>query len=99
MEHETFDFIWGLGNYIEIIDSIVEYFIVSKTYYFSESSVAAFFPAARDKYDNKPVDYLKSLIDQKYLNDKYMDAVFGIICYKYPDLKMEFLERFLRLQY
>jgi len=43
------------------------------------------------------VDYLKSLVDQKYLDDKYMDAVFGIICYKYPDLKMEFLERFLRL--
>ena len=97
LEHENFDFIWELDNYPEIITSIFEYFIASKTYYFSEISLAAFFPVARDKYNNKPVDYLKSLVDQKYLDDKYMDAVFGIICYKYPDLKMEFLERFLRL--
>lgn len=97
LEHENFDFIWELDSCSEIINSIFGYFIASKTYYFSESSLAAFFPVARDKYDNKPVDYLKSLIDQKYFDDKYMDAVFGIICYKYPDLKMEFLERFLKL--
>ena len=97
LEHEKFDFIWELDNYINIIDSIFEFYIISETYNFSENDVASFFSAARDKHGNKPVDYLKSIIDKKYLNDKYIDVVFSIICYKYPDLKMEFLERFLNL--
>lgn len=97
LEHENFDFIWELENYIEIIDSIFEFYISSESYYFSENAVASFFSPSRDKHGNKPIDYLKSIIDKKYLNDKYIDVVFSIICYKYPDLKMEFIERFLKL--
>ena len=97
LEHENFDFIWELENYIEIIDSIFEFYISSESYYFSENAVASFFSTSKDKHGNKPIDYLKSIIDKKYLNNKYIDVVFSIICYKYPDLKMEFLERFLKL--
>mgnify|MGYP000860837917 FL=1 len=80
-----------------IINSIFEYFIASETYYFSERAISAFFPSAKDKYGRKSIEYLENLIDEKYLNDKYIDVVFSIICYKYPGLKMEFLERFLKL--
>lgn len=97
LEHENFDFIWEMDNYEDIIDSIFEFYIISETYYFSEKSVASFFSPARDKHGNKPIDYLKSIIDTKYLNVKYIDVVFSIICYKYPNLKMEFLERFIKL--
>ncbi len=97
LEHEHYDFIWEMDNSNTIINSIVEYFISSETYYFSERAISAFFPSAKDKYGKKPIEYLENLIDEKYLNDKYMNVVFSIICYKYPGLKMEFLERFLKL--
>jgi len=97
LEHENFDFIWELDNYKSIIDSIFEFYISSETYYFSERAIAAFFPAAMDKYGKKPIEYLNNIIDEKYLNEKYIDIVFSIICYKYSGLKMEFLERFLKL--
>ena len=87
----------GIDNYKEIINLIFEYFILSESYYFSERAIAAFFPSAKDKYGKKPMEFLENLIDEKYLNDKYIDVVFSIICYKYPELKMEFLERFLKL--
>jgi len=97
LEHENLDFIWELDNYINIIDSIFEFYISSESYYFSKNAVASFFSSARDKHGDRPIDFLKLIIDNKYLNDKYIDVVFSIICYKYPDLKMEFLERFLKL--
>jgi hypothetical protein len=97
LEHENYDFIWELDNYKEIINLIFEYFILNESYYFSERAIAAFFPSAKDKYGKKPMEFLENLIDEKYLNDKYIDVVFSIICYKYPELKMEFLERFLKL--
>jgi len=97
LENDQYDFIWELDNYKEIINSLFEYFIASETFYLSERAIAAFFPNAWDKYGKKPIQYLENLIDDKYLNDKYMDVVFSIICYKYPGLKMEFLERFLKL--
>ncbi len=97
LEHEHYDFIWEMDNSNTIINSIFEYFITSETYYFSERAISAFFPSAKDKYGKKPIEYLENLIDEKYLNDKYMNVVFSIICYKYPGLKMEFLERFLKL--
>jgi|GEM_PF-1132220 len=97
LEHENFDFIWELDNYINIIDSIFELYISSKTYCFSENAVASFFSGVKNKHGNKPIDYLKSIIDKNYLNNKYIDIAFSIICYKYPDLKMDFLERFLKL--
>lgn len=97
LEHEHYDFIWEMDNCNAIINSIFEYFIASETYYFSERAISAFFSSAKDKYGKKPIEYIENLIDEKYLNDKYMDVVFSIICYKYPGLKMEFLERFLKL--
>jgi hypothetical protein len=97
LEHENFDFIWELDNYTKIINSIFEYFITSDTYYFSERAIAAFFPSTKDKYGNKPTEYLKNIIEHKHMSDKYMSIVFSVICYKYPDLKFEFLERFLIL--
>lgn len=97
LEHERFDFIWELENHTEIINSVFEFFIANETYYFSERAVAAFFPQARDKHGDKPIEYLRDIIDEKYLSDKHMDVVFSIICYKYSNLKMEFLERFLHL--
>ncbi len=97
LEHEHYDFIWEMDNYKAIINSIFEYLIASETYNFSEGAISAFFPSAKDKYEKKPIEYLENIIDEKYLNDKYIDVVFSIICYKYPGLKMEFLERFLKL--
>ena len=97
LEQEHYDFIWEMENSNSIIDSIFDFFIASETYYFSERALSAFFPGTKDKYGNKPIDYLEKLIDEKYLNDKYIDVLFSIICYKYPGLKMEFLERFLKL--
>jgi len=97
LEHEHFDFIWELDNSNSIIDSVFDYFIDSETYYFSERALSAFFPDTKDKYGKKPIEYLENIIDDKYLNDKYINMVFSIICYKYSGLKMEFLERFLKL--
>ncbi|MCJ7448302.1 MAG: ATP-binding protein [Bacteroidales bacterium] len=97
LEHENFDFIWELDEHIEIINSIFEYIISNETHYFSERAIAAFFPMVKDKYGDRPIEYLGTLINEKYLDDKYMDIVFSIICYRYPELKIEFLERFLRL--
>lgn len=96
IEDENYDFIWELDNYNEIINSVFDYFLTSETSYFSESLIVAFFPSVKDKYGKRPTEYIEKLIDEKYLNDKYMDVVFSIICYKYPELKMEFLERFLK---
>ncbi len=97
LEHERFDFIWELGNSTKIIDSVFEFFITNEPFYFSERAVAAFFPQINSKYGNKPIDYLRGILEDKYLNDKYVDVVFSIICYKYPSLKMEILEMFLTL--
>lgn len=95
--HKRYDFIWEMDNCNTIINSIFDYFIDSKTYYFSERVLSVFFPSAMEQYNRKPIEYLENLIDEKYLEDKYIDVVFSIICYKYPSLKIEFLERFLRL--
>jgi hypothetical protein len=97
LEHENFDFIWELDNYIDIIDSILDFYISSETYCFSEDTVTSFFSTVIDKCGNKPLDYLKTIIDKKYLNNRYINVVFSIICNKYPNYKMEFLERFLKL--
>lgn len=95
--HEKFDFIWSLDNYIDIIDSIFEYYINSKTFYFPESTIAVFFPIEKDKFNNNPVTYLKKLVNEKYSNTEYMNIVFNVICNKYPDLRMDFLANFLKL--
>lgn len=97
IEHKHYDFIWELENSEEIINSIFEYYINSETYYFSKSSISAFFPSLEDKNGMKALEFLETLIDDKYLNIKYMSVVFNIICYKYPKLKMNYLERFLKL--
>ena len=97
LEFEHFDFIWELENITEIITSIFEYFIATETFHFSERAVSAFFPQLQDKFENKPINYLKEVIDLNFVKIKYMEFVFSIICYKYPTLKMDFLERFLKL--
>ncbi len=98
IEDENYDFIWQLDNYNEIVNSIFDYFLNNEISYFPESNViAAFFPNVKDKYGKKPIEYLEKIIDKKYSNDKYMEVVFSVICYKFPELKLEFLERFLKL--
>ncbi len=96
LEHEKFDFIWEFDNYAELINSIFEYFISNKTYYMSERAVAAFFPKSIDKHGDKPIAYLKEIFKEKHSDEEYIDMVFSIICYKYTNYKMEFLEIFLR---
>ncbi len=95
LEHENFDFIWEFDNYEEILNSIFEYFISNKTYYMSERAVAAFFPESSDKHGDKPIDYLKEIFKEKNTDEEYIEMVFSIICYKYSNHKMEFLEIFL----
>lgn len=97
IEHENYDVIWDLNNYVEIINSVFDYFISKEIYYSSERVVSGFFPMAKDKYGNKPIEYLESLIDEKYLDEQYVDVVFSIVTNRYPDLRLEFLERFLKL--
>lgn len=97
LEHEHYDFIWELENSVAIINSIFDYFIASETYYFSERAIAAFFPSGNDKYGKKPIEYLEDIITEKYLNDKYIDVVYSIVSHKFPNLKMDFLERILKL--
>ena len=87
LEHEHYDFIWDIDNCNTIINSIFEYFIESDTYYYSDHAISAFFPDTIDKYGTKPIKYLESIIDEKYLDDRYMEVVFSLICYKYPSLK------------
>lgn len=97
LEHKNFDFIWELDNYLEIIDSIFEYFINTEAFSFAERAIASFFPVSVKKHGDRPLKYLETLIDEKSQDDIYMNVVFSIVCYKYPEQKMSFLERFLKL--
>lgn len=97
IEHENYDVIWDLDNYIAIINSVFDYFISNEIYYFSERVVSAFFPMVKDKYGKKPIEYLETLITEKYKNEQYMDVVFSIICNRYPELRIGFLDHFLKL--
>jgi len=97
LDHKNYDVIWELENSEEIIDSIFEYFMTNVNYYGPEHDIAGFFPEEKDKHESKPVKYLRNIIDEKHLDDKYMQIVFYIIADKYSELSVEFLERFLKL--
>ncbi|MTK53883.1 hypothetical protein [Paludibacter sp.] len=96
-DFEHYDFVWDLDNYLEIMNSIFEYFTTNNIYYFSGGIITAFFPNVKNKYAGRPIEYLESLIDKNNMNESYMCIVFRITCYKYPELKMLFLKKFLTL--
>lgn len=97
LEYDSYDFVWEMDNCNTVMNSIFEYFITSQPCFSPERAISTFFPGTTDKYDKKPIKYLENLIDEKYLNAEYIDIAFSIICIKYPVLKMNFLERFLKL--
>ncbi len=97
LEYDNYDFVWEMDNCNTVMNSTFEYFITSQPCFSPERAISTFFPEATDKYDKKPIKYLENLIDEKYLNAEYIDIAFSIICIKYPVLKMNFLERFLKL--
>jgi hypothetical protein len=96
IELENFDFIWELDNHTEILDSIFDYFVSTDSYLFYERLIATFFPQG-NKFENKPYNYLKDILAAKFSEEKYVEVLFSIICHKYPELKMEFVELFLHL--
>jgi hypothetical protein len=95
--HEDFEFLWKLDNYQEIINAIFNYFIEYNAYHFSEKAINAFFPKNKVELVNKAIDFLRSIIVNHFDNDKYIEVVFNVICYSYPNSRDEFLSTFLKL--
>jgi len=93
---EDFEFIWKLDNYQEIIIAIFNYFLESNTYHFSEKAINAFFPKNKEELDNKAIDFLKCMLINYCENEEYIEVIFNIICYSYPNLRDEFLDTFLK---
>lgn len=96
LEGKNYDVIWEMDNCDMIIYLIIDYFITNEPY-FADRVVSAFFPSAIDNHSEKPIRFLNSLIEEHFLNRDYMYVAFSVICYKYPDSQMKFLERFLKL--
>jgi len=95
--HEDFEFLWTLDNYQEIIKAIFNYFIEYNAYHFSEKAINAFFPRNKGELDNKAIDFLRGIVINHFDNDKYIEVVFNVICYSYPNSRDEFLSTFLKL--
>ncbi|MCR9251711.1 MAG: ATP-binding protein [bacterium] len=97
LDHENYDFIWELDNYLEIFNSIFEFFVTSENIYSPGSSVACFFSNKSESNSDIAIKYLQSTIDSKADNQKYMDITFSVISKKFPELLPEFVKRFLNI--
>lgn len=95
LEHENYDFIWGLDNYNEIVKSLIDFFLKNNPYLFWARAINAFFPKSNEKYGNKPTVFLKNMISNYSDNAKYMEVSFNIISYVFPNKRDDFLHLFL----
>lgn len=95
LEHEGLTFIWEFDNYSQIVTSLIDYFLQNSTCLFGERSINAIFPKCEQKYGDRPIVFLEKMIIDHFDNEKYMKVVFNIICYSFPNVREEFLKKFL----
>jgi len=97
LEHEHFDFIWGLEKHKEIILSLIEFFIEKEKYIFMDSDLNTFFPTDNSKYGDLPLRFIHEFIQVHFDDKTRMEYIFNVIYYRYPVHRDRFLKQFLQL--
>jgi len=97
LEHEHFDFLWGLERYKEIILSLIDFFIEKEKHIFMNSSLNIFFPNYNDKYGDLSLRFIQEFIEVHFDDKTRMEYIFNVICYRYPVHRDRFLKQFLVL--
>lgn len=97
VEHQNFDFIWELPNSDKIFQSLFDYFVKEQPYIFWERAINGFFPKNNNIPNDKVIQFLHKIIQEKSHDFTYIELVFNIICYSYSTYREEFLKEFLSI--
>lgn len=89
--------IWGLENHTEIFDKLIQVAKSKRTFSNEEHPICEIFKRLHLKEGEKPLDYIKHLIQKNHNDTEVVKLVFNIIVYVFPSKRIEFLTQLLSL--
>jgi hypothetical protein len=91
-----FRFVWELGNYVKIVDDLMEFAQQKKTVLADWKHFANnFFVSSTESQVQKRLSYIKSFIEKKAHDKKAIQIIFNVITYSFPEKLLENLRLLL----